>query len=238
MTTQGDNVDRGELSKFEGAAHKWWDLNGEFKPLHDINPLRMRYITERIDLAGKHVLDAGCGGGILAEALARAGATVEGIDMVEKSLQVARLHMYESDLANSIQYHHGTIEAFSTAHAGEFDAITCMELLEHVPEPQSIISACRRLLKPGGHLFLSTINRNPKAYVLAVLGAEYVLGLLPRGTHNYARFIKPAELAAWLREDDFELDDVTGMTYNPLTRTYRLGRDTDVNYLAHAIAQD
>jgi 2-polyprenyl-6-hydroxyphenyl methylase/3-demethylubiquinone-9 3-methyltransferase len=237
MTTQSDNIDNGEISKFDALARKWWDTESEFKPLHDINPLRMGYIRARVELAGKRVLDVGCGGGILTESLAAAGASVVGIDAADRPLQVARLHAHESGLAEAIDYQKSTVEEFAASHAGEFDVVTCLELLEHVPSPGSVIAACRRLLKPGGHLFLSTINRNPKSYLFAVLAGEYVLRLLPRGTHNYAKFIKPAELAGFLRESGFDLRDLTGMTYNPVTRVYRLGRDTDVNYLAHAIAQ-
>lgn len=236
MTSQ-DNIDTGEISKFDGMARKWWDKDGDFKPLHDINPLRMGYIEARVDLAGKKVLDVGCGGGILSEAMAEAGAEVTGIDMAEKPLQVAKLHRYESGLEDRITYEKTTVEAFAEQHAGEFDVVTCLEMLEHVPDPQSILVACHKLLKADGHLFLSTINRNPKSYAFAVIGAEYVLGLLPRGTHDYARFIKPAELGRFLRGADFELRDLTGMTYNPITGVYKLGRDTDVNYLAYAVPQ-
>ena len=233
-----ENYDSGEVAKFDALARKWWDPLSEFKTLHDINPLRVGYIEDRVALAGKQVLDVGCGGGILTEALARAGATVTGIDMAEKSLQVARLHAHESGLAEQVTYQQVTAEQFAEDHPGEFDIITCLELLEHVPEPGSLIAACRRLLKPGGDFFMSTINRNPKSYGLMVLGAEYILGMVPRGTHDYAKFIKPAELAGYLREAGFSLKDLTGMVYNPITRRYRLSRDTDVNYLAHAVAPD
>lgn len=236
MTSQ-DNIDTGEVSRFDSLARTWWDREGDFRTLHDINPLRLDYIAARCELVGKRAIDVGCGGGILTESLARAGARVTGIDMGEKTLQVARLHMYESGLDNDIEYVLSSVESFAEAHAGEFDVVTCMELLEHVPDPASVVGACRTLLKPGGQLFLSTINRNPKAYALMVLGAEYILRMVPRGTHDYARFIKPAELARWLREAGFTLSDVTGMTYNPLSRTFRLSRDTDVNYLAYASIQ-
>ena len=226
------NVDPGEIGRFDELAHKWWDKEGDFKPLHDINPLRVSYIESFAELKDQRVLDVGCGGGILSEALARAGARVTGTDMAEKPLQVARLHQHESDV--SIDYQLITVEDYAEQHAGEFDIITCLEVLEHVPDPRSVIAACRRLLKADGKLFLSTINRNPKAYLLAVLGAEYFLKMLPRGTHDYARFIKPSELATWLRKERFNLQDVTGMTYNPLTKTYKLSTDTDVNYLAYA----
>lgn len=230
-----ENVDIAELEKFDGLARSWWDAHGDFKPLHQINPLRMGYIESKAGgLEGLRVLDVGCGGGILTESLARAGAHVTGIDMAEKPLGVARLHAIESGLVDRIEYERSTIEAFAERHAGEFDIVTCLEMLEHVPEPASVIATCHTLLKPGGHLFLSTINRNPKSYVLAIIGAEYVLGLLPRGTHDYRKFIRPSELAAMLRAARLKIEDVTGMTYNPLTDVYRLGRDTDVNYLVHA----
>lgn len=236
QTTRG-NVDRGEVSKFDEIARKWWDTSSEFKPLHDINPLRLRYITDRVDLSDKRVLDVGCGGGILTESLARAGATVTGTDMSAKALQVARLHAHESRLDGRIDYEQTSVEDYATAQAGTFDVITCLELLEHVPEPASVIAACKTLLKPGGHLFLSTINRNPKSYLFAVIGGEYILNLLPRGTHDYAKFIKPAELGRMLRDADFRLRDITGMIYNPVSRTYRLSpHDTDVNYLAYAVS--
>ncbi|HKI74315.1 MAG TPA: bifunctional 2-polyprenyl-6-hydroxyphenol methylase/3-demethylubiquinol 3-O-methyltransferase UbiG [Pseudomonadales bacterium] len=237
-SSRNTNIDSTEVAHFENLARKWWDTESEFKTLHDINPLRMEYIEARVDLSGLQVADVGCGGGILTEALARAGATVTGIDMAEKSLQVAKLHRHESGLADAIDYQLATAEAFAETHAGEFDVVTCLEMLEHVPKPASVVAACGRLLKPGGQLFVSTINRNPKAYGLMVLGAEYILGMVPRGTHDYAKFIKPSELAAWLRDAGLLLDDVTGMVYNPITRSYRLSRDTDVNYLAHATLPD
>ena len=226
------NVDAAEVHKFDELARKWWDPNSEFKPLHDINPLRLHYIASRATLSGARVLDVGCGGGILTEGLARAGANTTGIDMAPKPLQVAKLHQHESEL--EIDYQQSTIEAYAADHPGEFDVITCLEMLEHVPSPDSVIEACRTLLKPGGQLFLSTINRNPKAYAMMVLGAEYVLNMLPRGTHDYQKFLKPSELATSLRQHEFELQDITGMTYNPITKSYSLGRDTDVNYLIHA----
>lgn len=228
-----ENIDQAEIAKFEKLARTWWDLESEFKPLHDINPLRLDYISQRTPLAGKEVLDIGCGGGILTESLARSGAITTGIDMGEAPLQVARLHRHESGL--EIDYQQVTAEALAQQCPGKFDVITCLEMLEHVPDPASVISACRQLLKPNGHLFLSTINRNPKAYLFAILGGEYLLKLLPAGTHDYQKFIKPSELAKAIRAENLCLKDITGMTYNPLTKVYRLGPDTDVNYLLHAI---
>ena len=223
------NVDPAELAKFSELAHRWWDPHGEFRPLHDINPLRLEWIDQRAGLAGKTVLDVGCGGGILAEAMAARGARVTGIDLSEKSLRVAELHRLESGAA--VTYEAASAEAFAARHPGEFDVVTCMELLEHVPEPASVVAACARLVRPGGQVFFSTINRNPKSYLFAVIGAEYLLRLLPRGTHDYLRFIKPSELARFAREAGLRAEEVLGMTYNPLSRQYRLGRDTDVNYL-------
>ena len=226
------NVDAKEIAKFAEMARKWWDKESEFKPLHDINPLRLSYITERVNLPAKRVLDVGCGGGILSESMAEIGAQVTAIDMGEAALTVARLHQHESKL--NIDYRQVTIEEIADSGIELFDVITCLEMLEHVPDPGSVIGACKRLLKPDGQLFLSTINRNPKAYLFAVIGAEYVLNLLPRGTHDYARFLKPSEIATWLRQHNLDLKDITGMTYNPLTRIYRLSTDVDVNYLVHA----
>ena len=232
MTDAADNVDQQELAKFEELAYRWWDPGGEFKPLHEINPLRLDYIHRRAELAGKRVVDVGCGGGILTESMASLDATVLGIDMGEAPLGVARLHALESGV--TVEYRRMTAEALAADEPASFDVVTCMELLEHVPDPGSTIAACARLVKPGGHVFLSTINRNPKSYLLAIVGAEYVLRLLPRGTHDYAKFIRPSEMGRWLRETGLELEDVTGLTYNPFSRRYRLGKDTDVNYLAHA----
>jgi 2-polyprenyl-6-hydroxyphenyl methylase / 3-demethylubiquinone-9 3-methyltransferase len=219
------NVDPAEVEKFNQLAHRWWDPEGEFRPLHDINPLRLEWIAAHAPLEGARVLDVGCGGGILAEAMARRGARVTGIDLSEKALRVAELHLHESKL--DISYQKSSVEDFT----GEFDVITCMELLEHVPEPAGMVAACARLVRPGGKVFFSTINRNPKSYLFAVVGAEYVLGLLPKGTHDYARFIKPSELARWTRAAALRTDELVGMTYNPITRRYRLEGDCDVNYL-------
>ena len=234
MTEQ--NIDLDEIRKFEDIARKWWDPDSEFKPLHEINPLRLGYITDRVDLTGKRVLDVGCGGGLLTEAMASAGATVTGIDAGEGPLSVAKLHRHESGVW--AEYELTTVEDFAATGPEPFDVITCLEMLEHVPDPASIISACRSLLKDDGHLFLSTINRNPKAYLLAIVGAEYVLGMLPKGTHDFDKLIKPAELAAWCRESNLAITDLTGLTYNPLTGIYKLGRDVDVNYIAHARPDD
>ena len=223
------NVDAAEIAKFSELAHRWWDPNSEFRPLHEINPLRLKWIDTLAPLAGKKVLDVGCGGGILAEAMAGAGATVSGIDLSDKALKVAKLHLYES--GRQVDYQLVSAEDYADQHAGEFDVVTCMEMLEHVPDPASVVAACARLVKPGGWVFFSTLNRNAKSYLFAVIGAEYVLKLLPRGTHDYAKFIKPAELARMAREAGLETGELTGMTYNPLTKVYRLEADTDVNYL-------
>jgi len=231
MTASNPNVDPAELAKFGALAHRWWDPTSEFKPLHDINPLRLDYIAARCGgLRDKRVLDVGCGGGILAEAMARAGAIVTGIDLSEKPLGVARLHQLESGVA--VDYRLVAAEAFAAEVPASFDVVTCMELLEHVPDPASTVAACARLVKPGGLVVCATINRNAKAYLFAVIGAEYVLNLLPRGTHEYARFLKPAEVAALARSAGLEIDAITGMTYNPFTRVYRLAPDTAVNYIA------
>jgi 2-polyprenyl-6-hydroxyphenyl methylase/3-demethylubiquinone-9 3-methyltransferase len=230
------NVDPIEIEKFQSIASRWWDPQSEFKPLHDINPLRADYIEDRCGgLAEKKILDIGCGGGILTEAMALKGATVSGIDMGEMALNVAKMHLHESSL--KIDYEMITAEEYAEQHAGEFDVVTCLEMLEHVPDPASIVSAATKLLKPDGQLFFSTINRNPKAFVLAIIGAEYILNMLPRGTHEYKKFIKPSELASAARASQLEVLDVTGMTYNPLSKRYRLGRDVDVNYLMHCAHQ-
>ena len=223
------NADPAELEKFSRLATRWWDPAGEFRPLHEINPLRLEWIAGHAPLAGKAVLDVGCGGGILTEAMARLGASVTGIDLAEKPLKVANLHLLESGLA--VRYELISPEEKAKTHSNHFDVVTCMELLEHVPDPASTVAACARLAKPGGRVFFSTINRNPKAYLFAVIGAEYLLKLLPRGTHDYARFIKPSELARWCRDAGLETLEVKGMTYSALTRQYRLGADCDVNYM-------
>ena len=223
------NADPAELAKFSDLAHRWWDPHGEFRPLHEINPLRLEWIDRHAGLDGKSVLDVGCGGGILAEAMAQRGARVTGIDLSEKALRVAQLHLAESLL--SIAYRKIAAADLAAEHPAQFDVVTCMELLEHVPDPAGMVAACARLAKPGAPLFFSTINRNPKSYLLAVIGAEYLLRLLPRGTHDYERFIKPSELARWCRDAGLGTEEIIGMTYNPMTKRYRLGSDCDVNYL-------
>lgn len=223
------NVDPVELEKFSELAYRWWDPGSEFKPLHDINPLRLDYIDRLAGLKGKAVLDVGCGGGILSESMAARGANVTGIDLADKPLKVAQLHLLESGL--KVDYRKVAVEELATEHPHAFDVVTCMEMLEHVPDPASTVSACAALLKPGGWCFFSTINRNPKAYLFAIIGAEYVLKLLPRGTHDYARFITPAELGRHCRSAGLSVDCAIGMTYNPFTRHYALGPDTSVNYI-------
>ena len=223
------NVDPLELEKFNQLAHRWWDPNSEFKPLHDINPLRLDYIDRLAGLDGKAALDVGCGGGILSEAMAARGAKVTGIDLGDRPLKVAQLHLLESGLR--VEYRKVAVEELAVEQPQHYDIVTCMEMLEHVPDPASIVAACARLLRPGGWCFFSTINRNAKAYLFAVIGAEYILGLLPRGTHDYAKFLKPAELAAYCRTAGLTPGRITGMTYNPLTRIYALGDDASVNYI-------
>ncbi len=225
-----ENVDNLEISKFEALASRWWDPESEFKPLHDINPLRVNYISQKINLAEKQVLDIGCGGGILAEAMAHHGAKVTAIDKAEASLSVAKLHLLESKL--DISYIDSTAEEFAADKPEQFDVVTCLEMLEHVPDPASVVAACQRMVKPGGLVFFSTINRNPKSYLFAIVGAEYILNLLPRGTHDYAKLIKPSELAAWARDGELELQDQIGMGYNLFTKRYFLQQNLDVNYLA------
>ena len=227
------NVDNSEVAKFNALAERWWDPNSEFRPLHDINPLRLNYIDERVDLPGKHVIDIGCGGGLLSEGMARRGATVTGIDMGEAPLAVARLHAEQSGV--EVEYLQTPAEDIAAERAGQYDVVTCLEMLEHVPDPSSVIRACAALVKPGGQVFFSTINRNPKSFLFAIVGAEYVLRLLPRGTHEYAKLIRPSELAAWSRDAGLDVRDTTGMTYNPVTQAYKLNRDVSVNYLMHAV---
>ena len=223
------NADPLELQKFSDLAHRWWDPTSEFRPLHEINPLRLEWINALAPLAGKRVLDVGCGGGILAEAIAKKGANVKGIDLSEKALKVAELHSLESEV--QVSYEQIAAEALAAREAGQYDVVTCMEMLEHVPDPSAIVQACATLVKPGGRLFFSTLNRNPKSYLFAIIGAEYMLRLLPRGTHEYAKFIKPAELSQFARNANLEVQALKGMTYNPLTKIYSLNHDTDVNYL-------
>jgi 2-polyprenyl-6-hydroxyphenyl methylase/3-demethylubiquinone-9 3-methyltransferase len=226
------NSDPAELAKFNDLAHRWWDPNSEFKPLHEINPLRLDHIDRLCALRGKVVLDVGCGGGILSESMAARGATVTGIDLGEKPLGVAKLHLLESGL--SVDYRAISAEDLAVEQPGSFDVVTCMEMLEHVPDPARTVAACAALARPGAHLFFSTINRNPKSFLFAIIGAEYVLKLLPRGTHDYAKFITPAELARMCRQSGLDPAGVTGMTYNPFSRVYRLGNDATVNYIIHA----
>jgi 2-polyprenyl-6-hydroxyphenyl methylase/3-demethylubiquinone-9 3-methyltransferase len=223
------NVDQGEIDKFSALAHRWWDPTSEFKPLHAINPLRLDWIKSITSLEGKHVLDVGCGGGILAESLSKSGATVTGIDLSTKALKVAELHQLES--GTTVQYRSISAEDLAKEERHSYDVVTCMEMLEHVPDPASVVQACANLCKPGGYLFFSTLNRNPKSYLFAIIGAEYILQLLPKGTHQYEKFIKPSELAQFTRAAGLEVLQLKGMTYNPITQIYRLGSDTDVNYM-------
>lgn len=226
------NADPAELQKFAALAHRWWDPASEFKPLHDINPLRLDYIDRFAGLSGKRVVDVGCGGGILSESMAGRGADVTGIDLGEKALKVAQLHKLESGA--KVDYRLVSVEALADEQPESFDAVTCMEMLEHVPDPGAVIAACARLVKPGGKVFFSTLNRNPKSYLFAVIGAEYVLNMLPKGTHDYRKFIKPSELSAWCRQAGLDVAGMTGMSYNPLTKRYSLGSDVSVNYILYA----
>lgn len=228
---QSTNADPSEVQKFSDLAHRWWDPNSEFKPLHEINPLRLNWIDQTAGLQGKKVIDIGCGGGILSESMAAKGADVTGIDLSDKALNVARLHLLETGL--KVDYRHIAAETMAAEHPAQFDAVTCLEMLEHVPDPQQTISACAQLVKPGGDVFLSTLNRNPKAYLFAIIGAEYILNMLPKGTHDYAKFIKPAELVRMTRHAGLDLVSMIGMSYNPLTKVYSLGDDTSVNYMIH-----
>jgi 2-polyprenyl-6-hydroxyphenyl methylase/3-demethylubiquinone-9 3-methyltransferase len=229
MNETAQNVDHAEINKFEQLASRWWDPHSEFKPLHDINPLRLDYIDQHAPLAGSKVVDVGCGGGLLSEGMAVRGATVTGIDMGEAPLTVARLHQHESGV--TVDYQRLTAEQLAAQQPAAFDTCTCLEMLEHVPDPAAVIQACTDLVKPGGNVFFSTINRNPKSYLFAIIGAEYVLRMLPKGTHDFRKFIRPSELERWARAARLELQDLIGMTYNPFTQEYKLGRDVDVNYL-------
>ncbi len=233
MTSTPSNADPAELAKFSALAHRWWDPESEFKPLHQINPLRLDWIQGIAALADKAALDVGCGGGILAEAMARGGARVKGIDLSEKALKVAQFHLLESRLP--VEYELSSAEALAAREPQSYDLVTCMEVLEHVPDPASTVRACAALARPGAPVFFSTLNRSPKSYLFAVIGAEYVLKLLPRGTHDYAKFIRPSELSRHCRDAGLEVREIIGMTYNPFTKVYSLGRDTSVNYLVHAI---
>ncbi len=226
------NIDPAEVDKFSALAPRWWDPAGECKPLHDINPLRLRFITRYAPLKDKKILDVGCGGGILSESLAAAGAQVTAIDASNAAISVAKLHLQES--GQDVSYHCTTIEEFASCATEKYDVITCMEMLEHVPDPSSIIASCSDLLKPDGHLFLSTLNRNMKSFILAIVGAEYIMNMIPKGTHEYSQFIQPAEMECWLRQADLSLNKITGMSYNPLFKKYSLNNNIQVNYLVHA----
>lgn len=230
MTTSHSNVDPAELAKFSDLAHRWWDPESEFRPLHQINPLRLEWINGLVPLAGLNVVDIGCGGGILADAMARKGAQVLGADLATKSLKVAQLHALEAG-TQGVQYREVSAEALAAEQAEQFDVVTCMEMLEHVPDPASVVKACAQLVKPGGWVFFSTLNRNPKSFLFAIVGAEYILNLLPKGTHEFARLIKPSELTAWAREAGLDAQGFKGMEYNPFTKRYWLSQDTSVNYL-------
>lgn len=229
---QTANVDPREIAKFDEVAFRWWDAESEFKPLHEINPLRLQYIDQNANLSGKTAVDVGCGGGLLSEAMSKAGAKVSGIDMGKGPIEIAKLHLLESNL--DINYQQITAEEFAEQNTEAFDVVTCMEMLEHVPDPESIIQSCARMIKPGGDVFFSTLNRNAKSYVHAIIGAEYILKMLTPGTHDYKKFIKPSELARWIRSAGLELQDITGLTYNPLNKNYKLSKDIDVNYMVHA----
>ncbi len=237
--TQSPNVDQDEIAKFEALAHRWWDPDSEFKPLHQINPLRLGFIDQIVGLSGKKVLDVGCGGGLLSEAMALRGAQVMGVDMGDTPIQVAKLHSAESGITvNYVKTSAETLAADCKNKDQQFDVITCMEMLEHVPDPAVTIQACMALLKPDGHLFLSTLNRNPKSFLFAIVGAEYILKLLPQGTHDYAKLIKPSELAGWVRDAGASVREITGLTYNPFSQQYRLADDVSVNYMVHATWAD
>jgi 2-polyprenyl-6-hydroxyphenyl methylase/3-demethylubiquinone-9 3-methyltransferase len=228
-----ENIDGTERDKFDAIASGWWDPEGPFRPLHELNPARLKFVADRADLSGAKVADVGCGGGILAESLARKGATVTGIDVAPRVLATARLHLHESEL--DVDYREITVEEFAAEEAGAFDVVTCMEMLEHVPEPASIIRSVQQLLKPGGHAFFSTLNRTPLAFALGIVGAEHIARLLPRGTHRYDRFIRPSELGSWARDAGMQVEDIVGLHYNPITRSVMLGGNVRVNYLLHAV---
>ncbi|MBI5276259.1 MAG: bifunctional 2-polyprenyl-6-hydroxyphenol methylase/3-demethylubiquinol 3-O-methyltransferase UbiG [Burkholderiales bacterium] len=233
MTETAVNADPSELAKFSDLAHRWWDPDSEFRPLHELNPLRLDWINSLAPLAGRKAVDVGCGGGILSDSMARKGAQVLGIDLADKALKVAQLHALEAGTPN-VEYRKVAVEQLAAEQPGAFDVVTCMEMLEHVPEPASVVNACATLAKPGGWVFFSTLNRNPKSFLLAVVGAEYVLNMLPRGTHEYLKFIRPSELAQWSRSAGLAWEQLRGMEYNPITRRYRLTGDTSVNYLVAA----
>lgn len=235
MTSKSENVDHDEISKFEQLASRWWDQDSEFKPLHEINPLRLNYIDERAGLEGKKVLDVGCGGGILSESMAARGASVTGIDMGEAPLSVAKLHLLESGV--EVDYRRIPVERLAEEQPESYDIVTCMEMLEHVPDPSSVILACAKLAKPGGKLFFSTLNRNPKSYLFAIVGAEYILRMLPKGTHDYNKFIRPSELDRWIRASDLNTTDIIGLNYNPLTQDYKLSPNVDVNYMVSVVKE-
>ena len=228
-----DNVSAAEIAKFGALAHRWWDENGPQRPLHELNPARLGYVRDRVKLSGGKVLDVGCGGGLLSDALAREGAHVTALDLSSDLIEIAKLHLLESGV--KVDYRLQSVETLAEEMPGQFDAITCMEMLEHVPDPKSILAACEKLLKPGGRIFLSTLNRTPLAFAVAIVGAEYVAGLLPKGTHDYQSFIKPSELSAWLRAAGLQIEDVSGLAYDPVRRTARVNRRTGINYLACAV---
>ena len=231
-TLEQKNVDPVEIAKFDDVAYRWWDTESEFKPLHEINPLRLQYIDNLAHISGKRVLDVGCGGGILTEAMAKSGAEVSGIDMGPGPIEIAKLHLLESGL--KVNYQQIPAEEFAEKNAGQFDVVTCMEMLEHVPDPASIIAACAKLVKPGGDLFFSTLNRNTKSYTHAIIGAEYILKMLTPGTHDYKKFIKPSELAQWMRQSELNLHDIKGLSYNPLSKNYKISDDISINYMVYA----
>ncbi len=233
MANTTHNIDPKEIEKFNALAARWWDSTSEFKPLHDINPLRLNYIDEQAGIAGKTVLDVGCGGGILAESMALRGADVTAIDMAEAALAVAKLHLIESGA--EVNYQQISVEELAEREPSKFDVVTCMEMLEHTPDPSSVIKACGQLVKPGGAIFFSTLNRTPKSYLFAILGAEYILKMLPKGTHDYQKFIRPSELDEWCRSANLKIKKITGMSYNPITKNYKLGKEISVNYLAHVV---